>query len=107
MKERSLSLGRLPPEQFLRVDDLCDRFERAWQAGGRPKIEDYLVAHDAPEYRVLLEELIRLDVEYRRAAGDSPYAADYVDRFSRVDSTWIDANLPETPTPTGHAGYSK
>ena len=97
MPDRSLSLGRLPPEQFLRVDELCDRFERAWRAGDRPKIEDYLVAHDEPEYRVLLEELIRLDVEFRRQAGENPCSADYA-RFSGVDSSWIDANLPQAPT---------
>jgi serine/threonine protein kinase len=100
MKDRSLSIGRLPPEQLLRVDELCDRFERAWQADERPEIEDYLVAHYAPEYRVLLEELIRLDVEYWREAGVSPRAAQYTNRFSGVDSSWIDGNLSGTPTAT-------
>jgi serine/threonine protein kinase len=66
----------------------------------RPKIEDYLLAPDAPEYKVLLEQLILLDVEYRQAAGESPHIADYADRFSSVGSTWFDAHLPQPPTAT-------
>ena len=34
--------GGLPADGPLRVDAACDRFEAAWRAGQRPRIEDYL-----------------------------------------------------------------
>ena len=43
--DRSSSLGG-------RVEALCDRFEAAWKAGGRPTIEDYL--GEAPEAGAVL-----------------------------------------------------
>ena len=31
------------PESFSgKIDEICDRFEADWKAGGRPRIEDYL-----------------------------------------------------------------
>jgi hypothetical protein len=32
----------LSPSMINRMDEVCDRFEAAWQAGLRPRIEDYL-----------------------------------------------------------------
>ena len=32
----------LSPSQITRVEEVCDRFEAAWKAGLRPRIEDYL-----------------------------------------------------------------
>ena len=46
------------------VNDLCDRFERAWQSGHRPDVNDWI-----PESRALrraaLVELVLLDLEHR------------------------------------------
>jgi hypothetical protein len=91
MRDRSLTLSRLPLELQLRVDNLCDRFETAWWAGGRPRVEDYLVAPDALEYKVLLQELIILDAEYRVKLGEVPSAADYAGRFPCLDTSWLGA----------------
>jgi hypothetical protein len=89
MKDRSLSLGHLAPEQFLRVDAICNRFESKWRAGRRPRIEDYLVIRDAPEFKVLLQELILLDVECRVHMGEVPCVADYTGRFPGVELAWF------------------
>jgi tetratricopeptide (TPR) repeat protein len=43
----------------------------------RPRIADYLGDVQGPERRALLRELLRLDVEYRRAAGEQPAPEDY------------------------------
>jgi WD40 repeat protein/serine/threonine protein kinase len=56
-----------------RVRDLADRFDEAWQRGAPPRIEDFLRdAHgsdgtplDETARRELLEELVKLDLEYR------------------------------------------
>jgi WD40 repeat protein/serine/threonine protein kinase len=75
------------------VDETCDRFERAWKAAGagieRPRIEDYLGALAEPERRVLLRELILVDVYYRRLHAEQPRAADYGRRFPGFDPAWL------------------
>src|SRR5208337_2212738 len=89
MKDRSQSLGGLPPNLFLVVDAQCCRFEAEWQAGRRPRLEDYLVAESAPEYKVLLQELLLIEADYRRQAGEVPEVADYVGRFRGVETAWL------------------
>jgi hypothetical protein len=39
----------LPPDAVERIDEVSDRFEAAWKAGGQPRIEDYLGATAGPE----------------------------------------------------------
>src|SRR5262245_9472056 len=61
-----------------RVDAACLAFERA---GRSAHAEDYL-SHVEPELRaVLLTELLALDLEWKRAAGEPPTLADYLTRF--------------------------
>jgi serine/threonine-protein kinase len=77
--------GRLPAAGALRLEEACGRFEAAWRAGGRPRLEDYLGPADGPGYAALLRELVALDVHYRRRVGESPRPADYADRFPGLD----------------------
>jgi len=63
------------------MDDVCDRFELAWQAGLRPRIEDYLDETPDPERSLLLQGLLVLDLAYRRRQGEQPAAEEYVTRF--------------------------
>jgi len=64
-----------------RIDAVCRRFETAWQSGQRPVIEEYL-GEIPPEGRsALLAELVKLDVCYRRPAGEQPTLDDYRKRF--------------------------
>jgi WD40 repeat protein len=97
MKDRSHSLGRLSPGQFLQVNDICERFESAWRGGKRPRLEDYLVATDLPASKSLLQELILIDAECRQAAGEMPCAEDYAERFPDADAAWLAAHLPQAP----------
>ena len=76
--------GSVPLSQAQRVNEVCDRFERAWQAGPRPCIEDYLGDTPEPERSALLWELIALDIAYRRKAGEQPQAGEYRARFPSV-----------------------
>ncbi|HEY1187478.1 MAG TPA: protein kinase [Gemmata sp.] len=75
-----------PPTTFLglpigakrRVDAACLAFERA---GPGASIEEHLGAVE-PELRdVLLTELVALDIERRRGAGEHPEATEYARRF--------------------------
>ena len=96
MPHTSPSFSRLSAEQIVRVNDLCEKFEARWQAGARPCLEGYLVPEDAPEYLPLLEELILLDVEYRRKAGEVPGVEDYAKRFPRLDAVRLGELLRQT-----------
>src|SRR5262249_48851925 len=64
------------------IDAVCRRFEAAWKAGERPRLEDYLAGTAEPQSEVLLRELLRLELEYRRRAGEQPATADYCLRLS-------------------------
>jgi serine/threonine protein kinase len=75
------SAASLPLSGELRVDRLCRRFEEAWIAGERPSLEDYLAQAEGSERKALLRELLHLEVEYRRRAGQAPTQAEYRSRF--------------------------
>src|SRR5262245_23511180 len=83
----------LPLPLARRVDEECRRFEAAWQAAGaagpRPCLEAYLAEAAKPERSALLRELIRVELYYRRRAGDDPQPADYQTRFPALDPEWL------------------
>jgi serine/threonine protein kinase len=73
--------GTLPLAVARRVNAVCNRFELAWQAGQRPRIEDHLGEVPEPDRSELVRELVALDIDYRRQAGEDPRAEDYRARF--------------------------
>jgi hypothetical protein len=79
------------------VDAVCLRFEAAWQAGQRPGIEDYLADAQEPLRSALLRELLKLDIEYRQKAGESPSPEDYRDRFPDLDPVWLASTVVVPP----------
>jgi hypothetical protein len=60
-----------------RINEACHRFELAWQAGQRPRVEDYL--RDTPEAdrSALLRELVALDIAFRQQVGEQPQVEAY------------------------------
>jgi tRNA A-37 threonylcarbamoyl transferase component Bud32 len=75
MNPDSFSDPALP--ELLEIDRLCLGFEDAWQAGSRPDLLT-VIEGAAPAIRGdLLPELLRLEVYYRRQAGEQPAASDY------------------------------
>jgi serine/threonine-protein kinase len=69
------------PTDPMRVDEICDRFEAAWKAGRRPRIEDALGGGRGPARAALLRELVLLEVTYRLGLGERPEAGEYLARF--------------------------
>jgi serine/threonine protein kinase/DNA-binding SARP family transcriptional activator len=67
-----------------RVNAVCSRFEKAWQAGQRPAIDDYLADTAEPARSALLGELIALEVFYRQRVGEAPRADEYQARYPSV-----------------------
>jgi serine/threonine-protein kinase len=68
-----------------RVDEVCLRFERAWKAGQRPALEEFLGDTPEPERAVLCRELIALELVYRRQAGETPQKEEYEARFPDIN----------------------
>jgi serine/threonine-protein kinase len=92
--------GSLPPDQARHLDELCTQFEKAWKAGQRPRIEDFLADTQEPERSALLRELILLDSDYRRVRGEECSRKDYQARFLDVDPTWLPSELPVALAPS-------
>ncbi len=85
----------LPLTVARQLDDACARFEAAWQMDTRPNLGDFLT--DVPELArtPLLLELIKIDVHYRRRAGDTPTAEEYQLRFPALPAERV-ASAAET-----------
>jgi serine/threonine-protein kinase len=93
----------LPAER--EVDAVCLRFEAAWQARQRPRIEDYLGETREPTRSALLVELLRLELDYRGRIGERPTREEYSSRFpgpeaevvGQVFATVPGGALPDVP----------
>jgi hypothetical protein len=64
-----------------RVNDLCNRFEDAWNAGQRPRIEEFLEGLPESGRSRLFRELLSLELAYRRQQGESPTPEDFCQRL--------------------------
>ena len=84
-----------PPELTARIDAACDRFEKAWQAGPRPRIEDFLATTTEAGLSILLRELIALEIELRIQQGDEPLAEEYQARFPALEANILQAMIDE------------
>jgi serine/threonine-protein kinase len=71
----------LPLPNWREVEEVCERFEAVWKAGGRPQIEEFLGEVLEPTRPTLLRELLKMDLEYRRKQGEQPDQAEYRARF--------------------------
>src|SRR5262245_22274633 len=94
-----------PQEPFVspEVDSLCDQFEAAWKAAGpegpSPSIEDFLAGRGGAEQLALLQELVALDIVYRRQRGEAPGADTYRQRFPGLDALWLEAEVERQMAP--------
>jgi predicted Ser/Thr protein kinase len=64
-----------------RINLVCNRFEAAWKAGQRPRIEDHLGEVAEPERPSLLRELLAMELSLRRRGGETPAGEEYRKRF--------------------------
>src|SRR5947209_18228096 len=86
---------RLPLAIRHRLDCICTEFESEWQTGLPPSIEAHLEHLSGPARPVLLGELLRLDLDYRKRLGETPDLTGYLLRFgelSKVVCTVFGAN---------------
>jgi hypothetical protein len=81
-----------------RLDPVCDRFERAWKGGDRPRLEDFLPEVAEADRPALLSELIGLELEYRVLRGEQPAQEEYSRRFPEHDALVAAAFRELSPT---------
>jgi eukaryotic-like serine/threonine-protein kinase len=94
------------------LNAIAERFEQAAKHGRRPPIEDYLT--EAPEDRraALLDELLRVELELRRRAGEEPAGSEFRRRFpdyiAVVDAVFggktPEGDCPESDDPSATNG---
>jgi tRNA A-37 threonylcarbamoyl transferase component Bud32 len=73
--------GGRPRSAARKVDAVCDRFEAAWRAGRRPRIEAYLIEMPGPHQPVLIRGLLAVELEFRLERAERPEAREYYPRF--------------------------
>jgi Protein kinase domain len=81
MNETASLFDALSEDALRRLDEVCCRFERAWQAGHAPRLEEALTPLGDVERPAFLRELLRLEVHYRRQSGEAVSAQEYQNRF--------------------------
>jgi tRNA A-37 threonylcarbamoyl transferase component Bud32 len=98
----------LSPAEARRIDQVCDRFEADWKAGRRPAPEEYLGTTGGPGRPALLRQLLLLDWDYRRRAGDEPRPEDYHTRFpddtALIEAVCREMSEPSADTSAGTGG---
>ena len=74
---------RAPLRQAILIDRACARFEDAWRQGQVPRIEPILreFGESGGDRTLLLAELLALELELRRSAGERPSIGSYHERF--------------------------
>jgi WD40 repeat protein len=109
------ALDDLSAPEALHVEQACSRFEDAWKdwrGRPRPALEACLGEAAGPVRAVLLGELLRLELDYRRQAGERPELAEYLPRFPAeeglVRAVFAGADRPADPAahPAVHAAGS-
>ena len=81
--------SELPETQMLRINQVCDRFEQAWQSGAEPDIESVLADSEPVDRPVLTRELIAIEIRYRRQRDIDVSLQDFQQRFPDVEETWL------------------
>src|SRR3989442_11174438 len=70
-----------PSRVMQRIDQVCDQFERDWNSGLNPRIEDYFASWTENERDELLRSLLRVELTLLALAGSVPSLDGYIARF--------------------------
>src|SRR5687767_2147798 len=80
------------------LDQICDRFERAWQQGESPDLGQFLGDARDPERAWLLRELLLLEIAYRLRRDEQPQLTEYQSRFPDqhplLQAVFVELKLP-------------
>lgn len=97
-------MGEIPTADWSWINAAAERFERGWNQSKHPRIEDFLAGVADKQRAALLDELLRVELELRRRAGEAPTAQEYHARFpdlAAVVDAVFGASSPESAKPDG------
>src|SRR5476649_2202429 len=83
-------------EELLLIDAFVQRFEKAWQNGDCPAIDDFLPQH-GPDRLAVLIELVNVDMEWRRRKGDPVRPDYYRERYPELAAFTNSTQVHELP----------
>lgn len=81
MTEIDREWDRLPIAELRQLDAVCDRFEQALSHDPNTRIESFVAELSAPQQRLVVRELVQLEIEHRQAHGQQSVADEYAERF--------------------------
>jgi hypothetical protein len=91
-------MAELSSDELFRVNDIGDRFEAAWRAGARPRIEEFVTTHQGRLRQAVVKHLVGIELELLRREGEHPSQASYERRFP-ADSDLVAAVFAEDQGP--------
>jgi eukaryotic-like serine/threonine-protein kinase len=71
----------LPLPQLMIIDNLCAKLEKQWKSPEKPRIEDYLNQAESSLKDILFQQLLEVEIEYRRRENTAARPEDYDNRF--------------------------
>ncbi|HEX3150554.1 MAG TPA: protein kinase [Gemmataceae bacterium] len=80
------SKSHVSGDSWRRREATYDRFEQEWLTKGEARIEEHLPPDDDPDRPAVLSELVRIEIELRRARGEAVHHEDYRGRFPTLPS---------------------
>jgi serine/threonine protein kinase len=92
-------MAEIPTADGSWINAAAERFKRAWKNGERPRIEEFLINAPEPQRPLLVQELMRVEGELRRRAGDEPSAEEHSRRFpgqERTEGAVVESPLAAT-----------
>lgn len=88
--DRSANLGELKTEKWEQLQDLADRFEKAWQtvtdAAEAPDLNAFLPPPGDPLRSTALNEMVKTDLEIRWRHGQKTDLETYLQKFPELGS---------------------
>ena len=81
MRSKRMLVAELPLAAQKEIDAVCDSFERQWQSGATPSIEQFVADADTLLREALFAELLPLDIGYRHRSGEVVKSGWYARRF--------------------------
>ena len=85
---------RTPLEQMEQFDSVCDAFDRAWQNGDQPRLEDHLYGCETGSQQALFSELLKVELEHCCHRSPLPTREEYEQRFPNLTAA-VDAVFRE------------
>ena len=85
--ERSVVSADISTDSLDEIDEICTRFERAWQEESSPRVEDFWTVRDGEKGLLLFRELVNIELE-RRKQTELLFVEEFVQRFPEHEQ-WL------------------